>query len=265
MKRLVADVRDMVREQIEYRELLYRMVQRDLLIRYKQAVMGIGWALFMPVVNTILFSVVFTRVARIDVGMPYPLFAFCGLLAWNFFVSAQKFAVISLSSNTTLVTKVYFPRETLPFTSVLVSAVDYAVASLLLVGLMIWYRIPVHTTVLLVPLVFAVQFLFTTACALLFAMANLFYRDVKYLSEVLLTVWMFGTSVLYPVSLAGGKTAAVMRWNPMTGIIDAYRSVLIIGEVPGPMFVYSAVVSAFLFSVAWLSFHRSEFLFAENI
>ena len=265
MSRFTADLREMLAEQIEYRELLFRMIQRDLLIRYKQTIMGFGWAVFMPIVNTIVFTVVFTRVAPIDVGMPYPLYAFCGLLAWNFFASALKFALISLSANTSLVTKVYFPREILPFTSVAVSVVDFAAASVLLVGLMVWYHTPFHATILLVPVILGVLVAFTTAVALLLSMANLFYRDVKYLFEVVLTIWMFGTSVLYPVTLAGGKTAAVMKWNPMTGIIDAYRSVLILGEVPGPMFGYAAGVSGVLLVVAWVTFHRAEFSFAENI
>src|SRR5204862_201717 len=124
MTHLTADLREMVEEQIRYRELLYQMTRRDLLLRYKQTVMGFGWAIFMPLINTVVFSVIFTRVAPIDVGMPYPLFAFCGLLAWNFSASSFRFAMTSLTSNTNLVTKVYFPREIFPATSVLVSLVD---------------------------------------------------------------------------------------------------------------------------------------------
>ena len=118
---------EVVAEQWEYRELLVRMTARDLLLRYKQTVMGFGWAIFMPLVNTAIFSVIFTRVAPIDVGMPYPLFAFCGLVAWNFFASSLRFSVTSLTSNPSLVTKVYFPREIFPFSAVLVSLVDFAV------------------------------------------------------------------------------------------------------------------------------------------
>ena len=123
----------MVTEQMRYRELLYQMTRRDLLLRYKQSIMGFGWAIFMPLVNTLVFSVVFMRIAPIDTGMPYPLFAFCGLLAWNFFASSLKFAVNSLTSNASLVTKVYFPREIFPFSAVLVCFVDFVVASIVLV------------------------------------------------------------------------------------------------------------------------------------
>src|SRR6218665_3511569 len=165
----------MVQEQFDYRDLLFQMTKRDLLLRYKQTVMGFGWAIFMPLVNTAVFSVIFTRVAPIEVGIPYPLFAFTGLVTWNFFASSLKFAVTSLTSNTGLVTKVYFPREIFPVSAVLVSVVDFAVACLALAGLMVYYGVGVHWTVVLAPLVLLVHLLFTMAVALLLAMGNLFY------------------------------------------------------------------------------------------
>lgn len=262
---LISDVKEMVREQFEYRELLYQMTYRDLLLRYKQTVMGFGWALFMPLVNTVVFSVIFTRVAPIDVGMPYPLFAFCGLLTWNFTASSLKFAVNSLTSNTNLVTKVYFPREIFPVSAVLVSLVDFAVASLALVALLVWYQVGVHWTLVLVPVVLLVHLTFTLGVALILAMANLFYRDVKYLFEIFLTVWMFVTAVLYPVSLVGGRMGQAMQLNPVTPIIEAYRDVLIRGVAPGAWFGYAAAVALVGLVVAWLTFHRAEFQFAENV
>jgi lipopolysaccharide transport system permease protein len=262
---MLNDFREMVAEQVQYRELLYQMTKRDLLLRYKQTVMGFGWALFMPLVNTAVFSVIFTRVAPIDVGMPYVLFAFCGLVTWNFFASSLKFAITSLTSNTSLVTKVYFPREIFPVSAVLVSVVDFAVASFVLVGLMAYYRVGVHWTLLLVPVVLLVHLMFTMGVALLLAMGNLFYRDVKYLFEIVLTVWMFVTSVLYPAQLVGGTLGWAMQFNPMTPIIDGYRDVLIRGVMPGPSFGYAAVASVVLLFWAWLMFHRAEFQFAENV
>jgi len=256
----------MLHEQWQYRELLYQMTYRDLLLRYKQTVMGFGWALAMPLVNTVVFSVIFMRVAPIDTGMPYPLYAFTGLLAWNFFASAMKFAVNSMTSNTGLVTKVYFPREVFPVSAVLVSAVDFAVASLAVAGLLVYYKTGFHWSMLLLPVVMAVQMLFTVGVALLLSMANLFYRDVKYIFEIALTVWMFMTSVVYPVDRIGGRLARVMQWNPMTPIIDGYRDVLIRGVVPHwTTFGVAAFVSVAVFFWAWLVFHRAEFEFAENV
>ena len=136
------DLKEMLAEQAQYRELLLQMTARDLLLRYKQTVMGFGWAVFMPLVNTAVFSVIFTRVAKLETPVPYPVFAFCGLWTWNFFASSLRFSVTSLTSNTNLVSKVYFPREIFPFSAVIVCLVDFAVGSLVLVALMLWYRIP---------------------------------------------------------------------------------------------------------------------------
>jgi ABC-2 type transport system permease protein/lipopolysaccharide transport system permease protein len=266
MTTLSADVREMLREQLDYRELLVQMTKRDLLLRYKQTIMGFGWAVFMPLVNTAVFSVIFTRVAPIDVGVPYPLFAFCGLLAWNFFASTLRFSVNSLTSNISLVTKVYFPREILPLSAMLVCLVDQLVGSVVLVALMFYYSIPATPMLLLLPIVLVVQMTFTFGVSLLLAMANLFYRDVKYLFEVVITVWMFATSVLYPIQMLGGRTGRLAQLNPMTPIIDGYRDVLLFGRSPvdGP-FVVAAVVSFLCLAIGWLTFHRAEFRFAENV
>ena len=260
------DVREMFREQIEYRELLFRMTQRDLLLRYKQTVMGFGWAIFMPLINTAVFSVIFMRVAPLDVGVPYPVYAFCGLLAWNFFASCLRFAVNSLTSNVTLVTKVYFPREIFPFSTVIVSFVDFAVGSVVLVGLMVYYGVAITPAILLLPVVLLIHIAFTAAVALLLAMGNLFFRDVKYLFEVILTIWMFATSVVYPIHLVGGRLGAVLALNPMTPIIDGYRAVLLKGEMPfTPGFVTAAAFSLVIFGASWIAFHRLEYAFGENI
>jgi len=263
---LTVDLREMLHEQREYRELLVRLTARDLTLRYKQTIMGVGWAIFMPLINTAVFSVIFTRVAPIDTGVPYPVFAYCGLLAWNFFASAQRFAVVSLTSNTNLVTKVYCPREVFPFSTVIVSLVDLAVASLVLVALMAYYGIGVSATLLAVPIVLAIQVVLTAAVALLVAMGNLFYRDVKYLFEIVLTIWMFATSVVYPIERVGGRLGRLLQLNPMTPIIDAYRSTLLLHQWPAfaPL-AYSAVVSVILLGAGWIAFHRAEFRFAENI
>src|SRR5262245_38162231 len=256
---------ELISEQWEYRELLVRMTSRDLLLRYKQTVMGFGWAIFMPLVNTAIFSVIFTRVAAIDVGHPYPVFAFCGLVAWNFFASSLRFSVTSLTSNPSLVTKVYFPRQSFPFSAVPVSLADFAVAAVVLGGLMAYYRVPIGWALALLPVVVAAQAIFTAAVALLLAMGNLFYRDVKYLFEIVITVWMFASSVLYPVGRVGGKLGTLLALNPMTHLIDAFRAVVLERRVPDPAFAITLIASIGLLGVAWLAFHASEFDFAESL
>jgi homopolymeric O-antigen transport system permease protein len=259
------DIREMLTEQVEYRELLLQMTLRDLLLRYKQTVMGFGWAIFMPLLNTAVFSVIFTRVAPIETGVPYPVFAYCGLWVWNFLASALRFSVSSLTGNSNLVTKVYFPREIFPFSSVIVSLVDFAIGSAVLIALMLWYRIPVTMQLAWLPLVIAVQFAFTCAVALVISMANLYYRDVKYLFEIVISVWMFASSVVYPLDRVGGTIGRVLALNPMTPIIDAYRAVILLGTAPPPAFAVAAGVAVAALGLAWLLFHRSEFEFAESI
>jgi ABC-type polysaccharide/polyol phosphate export permease len=264
--RLTRDVKEIIGEQYEFRELLYQMTRRDLHLRYKQTVMGFGWAVFMPLLNTAVFSVIFTRVAPLETGMPYPLFAYCGLWAWNFTASSLRFAVTSLTSNAQLVTKVYFPREIFPISAVLCSLVDFAVGSTVLMALMLYYGIVPTPAIAALPWVILVHVLFTLSISLVLAMANLFYRDVKYLFELLVTVWMFFTAVLYPVSQVGGTLAKVMQFNPMTPIIEAYRDVLLRGRAPEPAtFLATTLVAVIFLAVAWVVFHRGESEFAENI
>lgn len=263
---LGSELKEMIAEQVEYRELLYQVTLRDLKLRYKQTIMGFGWAVFMPLLNTALFSVIFTRVAPLETPVPYPVWAYCGLAVWNFFASGVKFATNSLSGNIQLVTKVYFPREILPVSAVLVSAVDFLVASTVLAALMAWFSIVPGWTLVFVPLLMAIQMIFSAAVSLLLSMANLFYRDVKYLVEAIVTLWMFATSVVYPVHLVGGTLGAVLALNPLTPIVDSYRAVILESRAPDPAgLLYATAVSVALLAFAWLKFHRAEFKFAENV
>ena len=263
--RLAGDLKEMAREQIEFRELLWQMTRRDLLLRYKQTIMGFGWAIFMPLLNTAVFSVIFTRVAPIDVGMPYPLYAYCGLLFWNFTAASMRFSVTSLTANAHLVTKVYFPREIFPIAAVLVQLVDLAVGATVLVALMAYYQIVPTGAIVALPWILAVHVMFTLSISLLLAMGNLFYRDVKYLFELVVTVWMFLSAVLYPVTQVGGLMGRVMALNPVTPILEAYRDVLLRGRTPDASFLVTTAVALLCMITAWVIFHRAEYEFAENV
>jgi ABC-type polysaccharide/polyol phosphate export permease len=256
----------MVREQGEYIELLRAIIRRDLSLRYRNAVLGFGWAVFAPLLQMILFTVVFTRVAPLETGMPYPVYAYAGLLVWTMFASALRAAAHSLTANPDLVTKVYFPREVLPFSAVLVAVVDFAVASVVMALLMAHYDIAVGWSVLFFPVVVLVHVAFTAGVALLVAMAHLFYADVKYVFELVLLVWMFASSVLYPIDQVGGSLGVVVRLNPMTPIIEAYRDVLLRDTLPASApFLGVSLVAVLTLGVGWLLFHRAEFRFAEEI
>lgn len=266
MTSLVADFREMIHEQYEFGGLLWQMTKRDLMLRYKQTIMGVGWAVFMPLINTLVFSIIFMRVTNISTPVPYPVFAYSGLAVWNFFASSQKFAIMSLASNTVLVTKVYFPREVLPLSTVFVSFIDFLVSLVVLAGFMIYYGVAPGLNLLWLPIVMVPLFAFTMGVALLLAMANLFFRDVKYLFEIVLTVGMFATSVVYPAEAVGGKLGALMRLNPMTAIVDAHRAVILYDRHPWtPEFIAVTILSFLVLAVSWVWFHRAEFRFAESV
>jgi lipopolysaccharide transport system permease protein len=260
------DFRDAWTEQFRYRDLLLQLATRDLLLRYKQTAIGIAWALFVPLLNTLIFSLLFMRVAPIRTTVPYPLFAYMGLVAWNLTAAALRSATTSLTSNPTLVSKVFFPREVFPFAALLVALVDTLVACVILVGMMLLYHIAPGPLALLVPAVLAIQLVFTAALGLLLAMGNLFYRDVKYLFDAVLTIWMLASSVVYPVGIVGGRLGQIMSWNPMAVIIDAYRDLVFSNTLPpvAPL-AGIGIGSLVLLVVTWVMFHRAEFVFAERI
>jgi lipopolysaccharide transport system permease protein len=263
--RLRDDVREIVTELIEFHELAYEITRRDLRLRYKQTVMGLCWAICMPVVNMLLFGMVFTHIVRIETGYPYAIFAYTGLLPWSLFAGSLRFAASSVTGSAGLIKKVYFPREILPYSAMLVCLVDFLVAALVLIGLLGYYRIAIEWTALLLPVLLIVQLLFTAGIALILAMGNLFFRDVKYLTELGITVWMFGTPVVYPVDQVTGTLGRVLRLNPMTPIIDGYRAVLLRGEYPAAIpLILATAIAVTVFVVAAIGFHRAEAHFAER-
>jgi ABC-type polysaccharide/polyol phosphate export permease len=265
MKTLFRDVKEMFMELVEYHELFLTMVRRDILVRYRRTVIGVGWALFIPVVNMIVFTLIFNRVAKIQTDVPYPIFVYCGLLPWTLFASSLKTGVNSLVTNRNLITKVYFPRELLPFSSVVVSLVDFMIGCSLLIAMMIYYGIAPRQTAWFVPVLVLIQLVFAAGVGLAISMANLWFRDVKYVFDVVLQLWMFATPVVYPVRAVGEPLHTILMLNPMTPVIDGYRMVVLRGEMPepGPL-VAAAATSLALFGVAWLLFHRAEYRFAET-
>ena len=252
-----------VRELIGARELLWSFVERDLIVRYRTPIMGIAWALATPLLQMAMFTVVFTRVARVDVGMPYPLYAYIGLAAWTLTAAALREATSSLSSNAVLVTKVSFPRAVLPIAAVCTALMDFAVAMLLAAVLLWYYDVGIGLAALLLPLVLLVQLAFTAALALLLAAANLFWQDVRHLFDLFIGVWMFATAVVYPVQRAGGRLGEILTLNPMTHIIEAYRDVLVRDRALDAGFGMVALVSLAVLAGAWTVFRRSERRFAE--
>ncbi len=253
-----------IRELLEARELLVALVRRDLIIRYEHAALGIVWALALPVAQMGIFVLVFTRVAPLQTEVPYPLYAYAGLTLWSFFAASIRAATRSMSEQIGLVMKVYFPREVLPLAAVIVSLIDFAVTLIPLAALMLWFGVRPSWSLLGLPIVMASLVAFTAALSLVAAMANVFYRDVRHVVEVVLLVGIFATSVVYPVDRIGGVVGRLLALNPLTPMIDAYRAVLFGGALPSAGALLGAgAASLVLLLGAWALFDRVEPLAAE--
>jgi lipopolysaccharide transport system permease protein len=267
---------EMFLEVTRYRGLLGMLAWRDIRVRYKQSLLGFAWAFLMPLIQTAVFFAIFSYgPVRIDAsklgGMPYFLFLLSGVVAWGFFANSVNGSIDSLTRNSRLVTKIYFPREVFPLASVTSAMVDFAIACSLLVPVYGYYvvkgKVELTPMLLLLPVIFFIQVLLVTGIALVLSMANLFFRDVKYIMTVVLQLWFFATNVIYPLHFENLKS---LRWlttaNPMIAIIDAYRNCLTgvpINNVAG--LVVAVVISSLLFFFGWVTFHKAEFKFAEYV
>jgi ABC-type polysaccharide/polyol phosphate export permease len=261
----------------QYRDLLYQLVRREVVVRYRHSVLGVAWALLQPLGMMLLFTFVFTRAVSVgainELGVPYPLWAYLGILPWTLFAMGLSGAVQSLASHRDMVTKVYFPQQILPTSAIASAFFDFCVASVVLVGLVIYYQsttdwtLAVGPVLLVLPLVVAVQLLFMLGLGLWLALANLWFRDVKYLFGVGVQMWMFLTNVLYPLPEDGSVLMRMLTtMNPMVPIISAYRRIVIEGSLPqAAPFLASAIVAMGLVVTGWGAYQRLEGRFAERV
>jgi lipopolysaccharide transport system permease protein len=257
-----------LREIIASRELLYMIAWREIRIRYKQSVMGLLWAVLMPIIITgagVLVRIVASKVSGHNVTAADIAGIGVKALPWAFFVSALKFGTMSLTSNSNLVTKIKFPRLVFPLSAVLTSLFDMAIAVPVVLVLLPFTGARFATSMLWVPLLLLVMVLFTAGLCILFAAANLFFRDIKYLVEVVLTFAIFFTPVLYEATLAGRWRWAVML-NPIAPLLDGLDATVVHYRQPDfPWLLYSVMVSVALFWGGVVFFRRLEPRFAESI
>lgn len=252
-----------------YRELLWQWTLRTLLVRYKQTVLGVVWAFIVPCFTVLVLTVVFARSTRltIDTGtIPYPLFAAVGLIPWQFFQSALSLSVTSIVSQKHLIPKIYFPRAVLPLSTILASLVDMAFSSLALVALFVYYSVPLHSVALLAIPLLLLQVVFMIGCSLVLSLGAVFFQDVEYLFKMVIMLWMFGSSVIYPIALSDPLLQTLVQLNPMTPILDGYRSVLILGRAPDPwILLRTCMIVLVLAAVAFWGFRRLEPRFPELV
>jgi lipopolysaccharide transport system permease protein len=256
-----------VREFWHFRELFQMLVWRDLKVRYKQTLIGVAWAVVQPVMLMIVFSLIFGKFAQFSSeGLPYQVFAYSGLLPWTYFAAALALAGNSVVSNANLVTKVYFPRVFLPFAASAVPAVDFALAFVVLIGLMAWYDIGVSWTVVLMPSFLGLAFVTALGVGLFLSAMNVRYRDVPYAIPFVLQMWMWLSPVAYAVTALPERFQWVFALNPMTGVINGFRWSLLGTPAPPLGQLALSIGAAVVFFVGGLAyFRRSEPKFADTI
>ena len=255
-------------ELCQYRELAATLAWRDLKVRYKQSLIGASWAILQPVMTMVVFTFIFGTFAKVpSQGLPYPVFSYSGILPWLYFAGALGAASSSLSMNSTLVTKIYFPRVLLPLAAVTVPAVDFLIATTVLGGLMGYYSLSVGVTALLAPLFMILAAATALGVGLVFAVINVRYRDVPYAIPFVINVWMFLSPVIYPIkALHQSWERLILSLNPMSGVITGFRWALLGTSPPTPIQIVLSIVAAAAFLAFGLAvFRRAEPRFADTI
>jgi len=255
------------KELIEYRDLFYFLVTSDIKVRYKQTVLGGLWAIIPPFFMMIVFSLFFGNLAKLPSdGVPYPIFSYSALIAWTYFANAVTSSSNSLVGSAGLISKVYFPRLITPLAPLLVGLLDFAIAFIILIGMMIYFQIYPTIMILFLPLLVILMMLAASGVGMFLAALNTKYRDIRYTIGFLVQFWMFASPVVYPVSMIPEKYHLLYSLNPMAGVIEGFRSALL-GTIafPTQMLLISTLVSVILFIIGALYFKRTERDFADVI
>ena len=251
-----------------YRELLYFLTWRDIKVRYKQTLLGVAWAIIQPLLTMLIFTLLFGRLGGMDSrtgGIPYPIFAYVGLLPWTFFANAITNSGNSLVGSAHLITKVYFPRMIIPGSAVAAGLVDFFVGFGLLIGLMFYYKVGLTLNLLLFPALVLLTSLLALSVGLWLSALNVKYRDIRFALPFIVQLWMFVSPVLYPSNVLPEKYRWVFALNPLTGIIEAYRSSLFGHAIDWTALGISALITLVFLVYASYSFRRMEKTFADIV
>jgi lipopolysaccharide transport system permease protein len=262
-----SNIGEHLRRLFEYGDLLRTLSIHRINVRYRQTMLGVTWAVLQPVLMMTIFVTVFSYLARIpSEGVPYALFAYCALLPWTFFSTAVTNATGSLVSHTQLITKVYFPREILPLTYVIAALFDFAIGLVVMVLLMTWFDVRLTTAMWHLVPVIALLCAWILAVSLLLSAAQVRWRDIGVAIPVLVQLGMFASPVIYPLNMVPDAWQPWYLLNPMAGIINAFRDVLLRGQQPEPIpLAYAAIVTALVLPLAYAVFKRAEATMADLV
>ena len=263
----VAYLLNELRKLARYRDLLYTLSAHRVKVRYKQSLLGVSWAIIQPLALVIILTAIFSFVARMpSEGLPYILFVYVALLPWNYLSNALTTSTNGLVSHAHLITKVYFPREILPLTYVFAALFDLLIASTVLIALLLYYRVPLTANVIYVLPIMAILTLFIIATALVLSAVQVRFRDVGVAVPIALQVWMFASPVLYPLAAVPVRLRSIYELNPMAGIIESLRLVILQGAPPNfTALSISTLISFGLLIVAYSYFKRVEATMADII
>jgi lipopolysaccharide transport system permease protein len=252
---------------VEYRDLLFTLSAHRIKVRYKQTALGISWAILQPLSIMLLFTLIFSFIVKMpSEGAPYAAFAYTALLPWTYFSTALSNGSNGLVSNSQLITKVYFPREILPLTYVIAALFDFAIASSVLVALMVYYRVSLTANALYAAPIILILTLFASAISLLLSALQVRFRDIGVAMPLLLQVWMFATPVAYPLNAVPGRLRPFYMLNPMVGIIENFRRVILYGTPPDLFSLgVSGLIAIALLAASYVYFKRAEATMADII
>jgi lipopolysaccharide transport system permease protein len=256
-----------LRELWEYRELLYFLTWRDIKVRYKQTALGAAWAIIQPFMTMLVFSLFFGKLAKVPSdGIPYPIFSFSALVPWTFFANGLAQSSNSLVGSANLIKKVYFPRLTVPISTVLSGVVDFCLAFIVLVAMIFYYGVVPTSNVVFLPLFLLLALITSLGVGLWLSALNVQFRDVRYLVPFITQFWMFATPIAYPSTLLSAKWRILYGVNPMVGVVDGFRWALLgTDSAPGPLIAVSATTAILLLVTGTVYFRRMERTFADVV
>ena len=260
-------LRDNFKLMWHYRELLWNLAYREINQRYKQSVLGYAWVILNPLFQLIVMNFVFSVVLKVpSIGVPFIIFLTVGLLPWNLFLNSLTSSTNALVSNSNLITKIYFPREILVYSTIIAKIVDFLFSCIVLVAFFIIFHTILTPMILWFPLIFAIQMIFTVGLSLLLASFNLFYRDIQYLLFLILTLWMYLTPIMYPIEIIPVRYRFIFSLNPMSVIINAYRQTILGGGSPNFSSLFIALImSLFVLMLGFYVFKKNEGKFADYV
>jgi lipopolysaccharide transport system permease protein len=248
-----------------YRELLFFLAWRDFRLRYRQTFLGVVWALIQPLFTMILFTLLFGKIVQVPSdGMPHAVFYFAALLPWIYFSNVVGLSASSVLNNASLITKVYFPRIFLPISPALTGLIDLWIGALLLVGLIVWYGLPISGKLALLPFLVFLLLLLTLSIGALLASLNVKYRDIKHALPLIVQLWLYATPIIYPLSLVPERFRMWVLINPLTGIVEAFRAICAPSRtIEWPALAISTIIILILAGFSMFCFSKMERDFAD--